>query len=163
MFHKAEILGLAKKSAARLEVETSNEQELLFEWKCLLLDERFPHGQKIRIIDSEHMNRYAANLCPAAQRRSCPLEVFAPQVHAWMEESNDLPRVWICPRDVRTFVPIAVKTREGEILKNGLASMLTCNDVIHVKGQRIDVNGKVTIFTSVLRGPRRNSWVSLYS
>ena len=67
-----------------------------------------------------------------------------------MEESNDLPRVWICSRDVRTFVPIAVKTREGEILKNGLASMLTCNDVIHVKGQRIDVNGKVTIFTSVL-------------
>ena len=67
-----------------------------------------------------------------------------------MEESNDLPRVWICPRDVRTFVPIAVKTREGEIFKNSLASMLTCNDVVDVKGQRIDVSGKVTILASAL-------------
>ena len=67
-----------------------------------------------------------------------------------MEESNELPRVWICSRDVRTFVPITVKTGESEILKNSLASMLTCNDVIDVKGQRIDPSRKVTILTSAL-------------
>jgi hypothetical protein len=52
-----------------------------------------------------------------------------------MEESNDLPSVWICSGDVRTFVPIAVKTGEGEILKNTLPSMLSRNDVIDVKGR----------------------------
>ena len=59
------------------------------------------------------------------------------QVHAWMEESNEFSRVWISSRDVRTFVPITVKTGEGEILK-----------MIDVKGQRIDVSGKVTILAS---------------
>ena len=48
------------------------------------------------------------------------------------------------------LVPIAVQTGEGEILKNSLASMLTSNDVIDVKGQRIDVSGKVTILASAL-------------
>jgi hypothetical protein len=47
-------------------------------------------------------------------------------------------------------VPIAVKTGEGEILKNSLAAMLTCNDVIDVKGQRIEVSRKVTLLTSAL-------------
>ena len=47
-------------------------------------------------------------------------------------------------------MPIAVQTGEGEILKNSLASMLTSNDVIDVKGRRIDVCGKVTILASAL-------------
>jgi hypothetical protein len=63
----------------------------LFEWKCPLLDKRFPHGEKIRIIDSQNFDRDAADTCPAAKRRSRPLEVFAPQAQAWIEESNDLP------------------------------------------------------------------------
>jgi len=98
------------------------------------LDERFPHGDEIWMVDGEHMNRDAANRGPAAQHRSYPLEVFVPQVNAWVEESNDLTCVGICSRDVRTFMPIAVKTGEGEILKNSLASMLARNDVIDVKG-----------------------------
>jgi hypothetical protein len=57
-------------------------ETLLSEWKCLLLDERFPHGEKIRIVDGKHMNRDAANRRPATQRRSCPLKVFVPQIHA---------------------------------------------------------------------------------
>jgi hypothetical protein len=31
---------------------------------------------------------------------------------------------------------------EGEILGDGLASMLTCNDVIDMKGQTIDMSGR---------------------
>ena len=85
------------------------------------------------------MNRHSANRSPAAQRRSRPLEVLVAQVHAWMEESNEFSRVWISSRDVRTFVPITVKTGEGEILK-----------MIDVKRQRISVSGKVTILASAL-------------
>jgi len=77
------------------------------------LHKRFPHGEKIWIVDSEHMNRDAADRRPAVQRGSCPLEVFAPQIHAWVEEPDDLACIGICSRDVWTFVPIAVKTEVG--------------------------------------------------
>ena len=69
-----------------------------------------------------------------------------------MEESNKLACVWISSRDVWAFAPIAVKTREGEVLKYSLAPMLTCDDVIDVEGQGIEVDGNVTILASAL-GP----------
>ena len=122
----------------------------LFERKHLLFDEEFPHGEKIRTIDREHMNGGAANRGPATEHRSIPLKVFAPQVPPWMEEANVFPRVWIYSRDVRTLVPIAVKTGEGEILKNSLATMLACDDVINMKGQRIYRCGKVAILAPAL-------------
>jgi len=52
-----------------------------------------------------------------------------------VEEPDDLARAGICSGDVRTFVPIAMKTGQGEILKNGRASVLACNDVVHRKGK----------------------------
>lgn len=88
----------------------------------MLSRERSPQGEKIGIINGEHLNRDTANRCAAGQRQSFPLEVFVPQVNARMEESNKLACVWIRSRDVWAFVPIAVKTGEGEILKNSLAS-----------------------------------------
>ena len=69
-----------------------------------------------------------------------------------MEEPNDLPSVWIWSSDVWAFVPIAMKTGEREIFNNSLPSMLTCDDVIDVKGQGIEVDGNVTILASAL-GP----------
>ena len=45
---------------------------------------------------------------------------------------------------------IAVKTGQGKVLKNSQPSMLTRNDVIDVKGQRIDGCGKVTILALVV-------------
>ncbi len=95
------------------------------------------------------MNCHAANRRAAAQRSSCPLEVFVPQVDARVEEVNEFACVPIGSRDVRTFVPIAMQTSESEILNDGLAPVLACNYVIHVKGQRIDVSGKVTILASL--------------
>jgi hypothetical protein len=66
-----------------------------------------------------------------------------------MEESSDLSGVGIGSRNVRALVPIAVKTGEGEILKNSFASMLTCDDVVNMKGQRIYDRGKMTILAPV--------------
>jgi hypothetical protein len=47
-------------------------------------------------------------------------------------------------------VPIATNASEDEVLKNSRPSMLTRNDVIDVKEQRIDGSGKMTILSSVL-------------
>jgi hypothetical protein len=101
--------------------------------ECLLSNKGFPHGEKVRVIDSEHVNGDAAGRCLAEQHRPLPLEVFVPRVYPRMKESNDLSRVWICSSDVRAFVPIAVKAGEREILKNRLTAVLARNNVIDVK------------------------------
>jgi hypothetical protein len=36
-----------------------------------------------------------------------------------MEEPNEVPGSLIFSRDVRTFVPVAMETSQGEILKSG--------------------------------------------
>jgi hypothetical protein len=77
------------------------------------LHERFPHPEKTRLVNSEHLNRDAADFRPSAQRRPRPLEVLVPQVYAWMEESNERPRLWFRYRDVRTLVTISVKASES--------------------------------------------------
>jgi hypothetical protein len=118
------------------EVGTS-ESPVLFEWKYLFFELRFPQGDKIRVIDCEYMDRGAANLPAATQLRSDPFEVVAPDVPAWMKETHHLAGLRIGSRDVGAFVPIAVQARQGEILENCLAPMLTRNDVVNVKGQRI--------------------------
>jgi len=89
------------------------------------LDERFAHGEKIRIVDREHLNR---------QRCSHPFEVVIPPIQRGGRAGRSRP-CWDLFRDVRTFVPIAMKTGQGEILKNGRASVLACNDVVHRKGK----------------------------
>ena len=105
----------------------------LFQWKCLLSHERFPHGYKIRIIDREDMNRSSPNSRSAHKYSSSPLEVPIPLVRSRMEESNKLARIRIYSGYVRTFVAVAVQAGEGEILKNSEPSMLEGNDVIDVK------------------------------
>jgi len=101
------------------------------------LNERFPDREKIRIVDSEHLNRDTPNRRFASQCCSCPLEMVAPSVGAWMEKPHDLASVRICSSNVRTLVPIAVKTREGKIFENRPSSVLARHDMIDVKWQRI--------------------------
>ncbi len=131
----------------RLQRQSSH--TLLFNWKLLLSDECFPHGEKIRIVDGEDVNRNPANSRLAGQSSSCPLEVFIPLVRPRMEESNQLARIRICSSDVRALVAIAMQTGKGEVFQNGLPPVLPCNDVIDWKGQRIGRDRKVAILTSV--------------
>ena len=81
---------------------------VLFEWKYLLFEHRFPHGEKIRVIDRKHMNRDAANPCTTAQLRPVPHEVIAPDVLARMKKPRHLAGLRICSRDIGAFMPIAM-------------------------------------------------------
>ena len=96
------------------------------------------------------MNRSSANCRSACKHGPYPLEVSIPLVRSRMEEPNKLARTRINSGYVRTFVAIAVQAGEGEILKDSEPSMLACNDVIDVKGQKIDGSRKVAILTAVL-------------
>lgn len=75
--------------------------------------------------------------------------MLAPKVQARMEEPDNLSGRWLRARDVRTLMPVAMKTGEREIPGNRLAPMLKCDDVIGMKGQRIRCRGKVTILAPV--------------
>jgi hypothetical protein len=50
-----------------------------------------------------------------------------------MKGPDDLAGVGIGSGDVRTFVPIAVKTSQGEIFENSLSSVLASHDMVRVK------------------------------
>jgi hypothetical protein len=68
-----------------------------------------------------------------------------------MKEPDDLASVGICSSDVRTLVPIAVKTSQGQIFENGPSSVLPRNDMIGVKRQRIYGSRKLAVLAPVLR------------
>lgn len=68
-----------------------------------------------------------------------------------MEEPDDFAGVGICSSDVRTLVPIAVKTSQGKIFENGASSVLARHDMIGVERQGIHGSRKVAVLASVLR------------
>jgi hypothetical protein len=129
----------------------------LFKLKSMLLDKRFPHCEKIQIIDGEDPNRNASHRRSAGQQRPRPLEVVGPPVCAWMpvrtwmQEADDPAGAGIRASDIRTFVPIAMKTSQSEIPQNGLTAMLARHDMIGVKRQGIRGSRKATILAPVLR------------
>jgi hypothetical protein len=89
----------------------------LFERECLFFAQSFPHRNNVWVIDGEHLNRDPTNRCSTSEDGAYPLEMFSPPVHPGIEEPDELSRVGICSGEIRTFVPVAVKTGEGEVLK----------------------------------------------
>jgi hypothetical protein len=79
------------------------------------------------------MNRRATNVCSAGKHSSRPLEMSIPLIRPWMKESNKLARPRICSGYIWTFVPVAVQTGKGEVIKSSQPSVLACNDVVDVK------------------------------
>ena len=95
------------------------------------------------------MNRGPAYGTAAHNQGARPLEVDVPPIQPWVKEPNKLSGLWICSRDVRALVAIAVQTREGEVIENTQAPMLACNDVVDVKRQGVQGGWKVAILTSI--------------
>ncbi len=118
--------------------------------KSAFFDERFPYGKKIGIIEGEHMNRNATNRRSAGRNRSIPFKVFSPQVVPWMVETNKIACVRVGSRKVRSLMTIAMQAGEREIIQDGCSSMLTCNDVIGMEGQRIAGSGKLAVLATAV-------------
>jgi hypothetical protein len=66
-----------------------------------------------------------------------------------MKQSHNFASNWVISRYVRTFVPIAMKARKGEIIRDGCSSVLSRDDVIHVKGPRIDSSRQVAVLAAI--------------
>jgi hypothetical protein len=74
--------------------------------------------------------------------------MVAPSIQPWVEQSNYFAGDGITSRYVRALVPIAMKARESEIIEDGSSSVLSSDDVIHVKGPRVDGGGQMAILAS---------------
>ena len=79
------------------------------------------------------MNSDPADRGFTCKNRSAPLEMIAPLVEPWVEQSNHCAGNGITSRYVRAFVPIAMKAGESEIVEDSRPSMLPRDDVVYVK------------------------------
>jgi hypothetical protein len=64
--------------------------------------------------------------------------MVAPSVLARVEEPDEFACVRIVSGDVRTLVPVAVEASQGKIVGDRYTAMLACDDVVDVKGKRIN-------------------------
>lgn len=65
-------------------------------------------------------------------------EVFRPAVPPWVKEPNNGAAFLIDPSHVRTFEAIAMNTGQGQIFKLSFAAVLLSNDVVYLKGCRME-------------------------
>jgi len=124
----------------------------LLQRKSPLCHERLPDGNKVRIIDREHLNRDPANYASRDQLSSGPCEMLSPLIASRVEQPHDLSGSRVASGNIRTFVPIAVQTGEGEIFEVGRTPMLLRYDVIDVKRQRISRSREPAVFAATI-GP----------
>jgi hypothetical protein len=61
----------------------------LMQRECLLFHEHLPHCKDIRIVDAEHVNCDAADGGSSDEFCSCPREMVAPSVLAWVEKPDE--------------------------------------------------------------------------
>src|SRR5579871_2829631 len=121
--------------------------------KDLFMHEEAAHDEKVRFVDRQYFHGGPSNRGQSAQCRSRPLKVLFPRIQARMVEPNHVTRVRVGACDIRTFVAVTVQAREGEVFKDGGASVLPRDDVVHVGGQRIDAGRKATILASAAGAP----------
>ena len=59
--------------------------------------------------------------------------MFAPDLHARVEELNDHSIYWINRRQVGAFVAIALQARQRQVVTDGLAAMFDGDHMIYRK------------------------------
>ena len=75
--------------------------------------------------------------------------MILPIIESRMEQASYLAGFWIEAGKVHAFVQIAVVASEREIIRRIFSSMLTGNDVLDMKGQRLLVLPQLAIFAGV--------------
>lgn len=76
------------------------------------MNKRFPHGEKILIVDREHSNRGSPDRRSTRQLCASPLEVIAPEIQSRMEKAYDITIIGIRSGDIGAFV--AVEWRQAK-------------------------------------------------
>src|SRR5258708_3710312 len=92
--------------------------------------EGLPHEHIGGVVHVENMNRGATDGRSSDQRGPLPAKVVSPAIFSRVEQSSGSATRRFSARDVRSFVQIAVETRQGDIAERGLATVLLSDDVV---------------------------------
>ena len=103
------------------------------------------------MIDVENMDRRATDGRSSDQLRSLPTKVVSSPIISRVEQSSGSAARRISARDVRSFVKIAVVTRQGGIRERGFATMLLGDDVVDLIGSEIELARHSTILADAVR------------
>ena len=96
-------------------------------------EELFTKGNGGLGVHPEQLNGAASNCRCPMNKGTCASEVIRPHIASRMKQANELACVWVIPSNVRPFIPIALWTRQRQVLKNRLAFVLLGYDVVDLK------------------------------
>lgn len=83
------------------------------------------------------------------QERPVPAEVVSPRLHARVEQPDHSPRFGINGREVRSFLSIALRTTQRQVLQVVIGLVLARKDMVYVEGRLICGLGKQAVFAPV--------------
>jgi hypothetical protein len=102
-------------------------------------------------VDSQHFDGCSANRSSSDQDWTIPAEMALPSLVPGVEEPCPSARVWINPRKVWSFVMIASKACQGQVIELGFAAVLFGNYVIKLMKSGGKGLWKQAIFAAVGR------------
>ena len=104
----------------------------------------------LRRIEPKHARGHLANPRQGFNHRTIQFEVLVPEVPAGIEETDHPPGT-INRRDVRSFVPIAKHTSEGQVANARGAAVLPADNMIDLVRKAADLFVHKTVFATAAR------------
>ena len=101
---------------------------------------------EIGFIDREDLNRHEADIALGREDGAVPLKMVAPPIASCVEEADDISSLGMPAGNVRAFMPVAVETRQREVVCVGCAAVLAGDDVVDVEWQRVSRGRKLAVF-----------------
>jgi hypothetical protein len=112
---------------------------------------REPNCNEVSLIDREHLSCNEPDFALGRQNGSVPLKMVRPTIAPRVEETDDEAGRRMPPCDVRTFMPVAVEARKGEVVSGGCAAMLTGDDMVDMEWQWVPRSRQVAVFAAATR------------
>src|SRR5262249_21372537 len=94
--------------------------------------------QSVDIVDCQDLDGRACVGSTPNKNSAVPYKMTPPTLTAWVEKRCQTACQRIDPGNVRPFVLVAVETTPRQIAEGRRAAMLGCDDMVQLKGQRID-------------------------
>lgn len=113
------------------------------------MNERVSNGHQVQIVDGEYLHGDSSDSCQAFQFRAYKAKMFAPEVPAGVKKPHDFSRFHIPPGDVGSFVAVAVKTGECQILQAGRSCVLPRDDVIDLERKTVVRMRDLAVLTTI--------------
>lgn len=105
---------------------------------------------RIGIVHCKYPNRCSAHPRLSQQTGASPGKVTLPTLLAGIEKRRETTARRVDPRDVRSFVLVAMQATPSKIFWRRQSAMLLSNDMVHLKRQRVEIRWNEAVFAPIL-------------